>query len=74
VLTLGTMRRSREPELPALGVASALGLAGIDVVYVRRGRIRPIYLADAALESVLIFGWLLALLTGRHRSDRALKA
>lgn len=38
------------PELRALAVGSAAGLAGIDVVYAAKRRIRPTYLFDAAVE------------------------
>ncbi len=40
-----------------LGVAGALTLAAIDVGYVARRRISPIYLADAALELAFVWGW-----------------
>jgi hypothetical protein len=40
-----------------VGVGSAAALLVIDVVYVIRGTIRPIYLADAAAELLLIAGW-----------------
>jgi hypothetical protein len=43
-----------------LGAASALGLIVIDVTYVARGTIAPIYLADAVLEAVLVALWLTA--------------
>jgi hypothetical protein len=48
------------PEVVALAVASSAGLTIIDVVYVARGTIRKIYLADAAAELVLIAAWMLA--------------
>jgi hypothetical protein len=41
-----------------LAIGSAAGLAAIDVTFVRRGVISRIYLADAALESLLILLWL----------------
>jgi hypothetical protein len=40
-----------------LAVGSALGLAGIDLVYALGGRISPIYLLDAAAEIVLAVLW-----------------
>src|SRR5947209_12491747 len=47
--------RKRNPlEIAVLALASAAGLAGIDLVYVARGVIAPIYLADAAAEVILI--------------------
>jgi hypothetical protein len=45
-------------ELRTVGVASALGLAAIDTVYVRRRRIAPVYIADAVAEIALVAGWL----------------
>jgi hypothetical protein len=59
VLGLAGLRRSTEPEIPVLAVGSALSLAAIDVVYVKRGRISPIYLLDAVAELALVAGWLL---------------
>ena len=38
------------PEIAAVAAGSALALAGIDVVYVAKGRLAPTYLADAAVE------------------------
>jgi hypothetical protein len=50
--------RSKCPgEVVVLAVASAAGLAAIDLLYVTRQVIPPIYLADAAAEVVLIAGW-----------------
>jgi hypothetical protein len=40
-----------------LPVASALAFAGVDVIYVLRGTIRPIYLGDAAVQFSLVAGW-----------------
>jgi hypothetical protein len=48
-------------ELRTVGVVSAIGLATIDTVYVRRRRIAPVYLADAAAETALVVGWLRSL-------------
>jgi hypothetical protein len=44
-------------ELRTVAVASAAGLAAIDVVFVARGRISPVYLADAAVELALVAVW-----------------
>jgi hypothetical protein len=51
--------------IAVLTMGSALGLAGIDVIYVSREAIPPIYLADAFVEAVLIAAWAGALLK-RH--------
>ena len=58
VLTVAGVRRQTEPEFPLLAVGSAASLAGIDIVYVRRGQLRRIYLLDAAAELALAAGWL----------------
>ena len=42
-----------------LGLASAAVLASIDVIFVTRKTISPIYLGDAAVELVFVFGWTL---------------
>lgn len=57
-------RRSVHPELALLGVGSAASLTAVDVIYVARGRISPVYLLDALPELALIAGWLV---TRRNR-------
>ena len=54
-----------QPEIATLAVGSALGLAGIDVVYVAQGRIRPVYLLDALAEVLLAGGWVAAVRVSR---------
>jgi hypothetical protein len=46
------------PEVMSLAVLSAAGLTAIDVIFVVRQVILPIYLADAAVELLLIGWWL----------------
>jgi hypothetical protein len=58
VLLLAAWRNRPSPEVVLLAVGSALGLIAIDVVYVTRDVIRPIYLADAALELVFVAAWI----------------
>jgi hypothetical protein len=65
-LLVAAWRRVNPPEAAVLAIASAAALTGIDVVYVARGVIAPIYLADAAAEVVLIAAWAVALVRGRH--------
>jgi energy-converting hydrogenase Eha subunit E len=65
VLAFAANRRHLTPELEFLALASALGLAGIDVVYVGRRQINPIYLLDAAIEFGFIAGWMVL----RRRSN-----
>jgi len=58
---LGQAATSGRPiprEIRTVGVASALGLAAIDTMYVRQRRISPIYIADAVAEIALVAGWL----------------
>ena len=45
------------PQLEVTAVLAAGGLAAIDVVETGRGRISPVYLADALLEAALIAYW-----------------
>jgi hypothetical protein len=47
-------------EITLLAVASALGLAAIDLVYGLSGRISAVYLGDAALEIGLATLWVIA--------------
>jgi hypothetical protein len=54
-------RRRVSAEIAVLAVAAATGLTAIDVIYVARQVIAPIYLLDAAIEVVLIAGWIAAL-------------
>ena len=52
-------RAVEETSIKTLAIGSALSLAAVDVVFVARGRISPIYLLDAAVELVLAAGWIL---------------
>jgi hypothetical protein len=60
VLLLAARSGRTSPEVAVLAVGCTLGLAGIDVVFVGRGEIAPVYLADAAAEVVFAAWWLLA--------------
>ena len=60
-LLLAAFRRTRSVEIALLALVSACSLTAIDVIYVTRGVILPIYLLDAALEVPLILGWCVAL-------------
>lgn len=56
LLTAG--RRERvTPEIAWLAAGAAAGFVAIDTWYVSRGRIAPVYLADAALEAGLLGLW-----------------
>jgi hypothetical protein len=52
--------RRVSPEIRLLGIASALGLAAIDLIYSLSDVISDIYLLDAAGEAVLIALWIWA--------------
>ena len=60
VLIVAARRRQITLEILLLAVGSALGLTAIEVVYVSRGRISPIYLLDAAAELILVAIWSVA--------------
>jgi hypothetical protein len=53
-------RRRIDLEILVLAVGSAAALTAIDVIYVSKRVIAPIYLADAVLEIGLIAWWLIA--------------
>jgi hypothetical protein len=58
---LAASRRSPiAPESKQLALTSAAAFLAVDVVYVARGRIKPIYLADAVAEVGLLALWGLA--------------
>ena len=66
VALVAAARRGRvTPELGLAATGCALSLATVDVVYVARRRISPVYLLDAVVELALVGGWLLAWRRGR---------
>ncbi|MDB5073683.1 MAG: hypothetical protein JWM87_4794 [Candidatus Eremiobacteraeota bacterium] len=52
-LAFGARRDAIALETIVLAACSATAFAAIDLVYVSRGTIRPVYLADAAVELAL---------------------
>lgn len=60
LLSAAWLRRI-SPEVVILAVTSALGLTAIDVIYVARQVILPVYLVDAAAEVFFIAAWALLL-------------
>ncbi len=70
VLIVAARRRQITLEILLLAVGSALGLTAIEVVYVARGRISPIYLLDAAAELMLVAVWSVASWRGRPAASR----
>jgi hypothetical protein len=65
-LFVAGVRRRVTPEIALLGASSAAALGGAAGWYAWRGRIRNIYLADAAVEALLVGAWALA--AGRRRA------
>jgi hypothetical protein len=57
---LAAHHRRVTPEIGVLAVGAALGLAAVDVAYVVRRVIRPVYLLDAAAGLALVAGWAVA--------------
>nr|WP_240449520.1 hypothetical protein [Streptomyces harenosi] len=59
---LAQLAAAADPRGPAqarrVGLGSALTLLAVDLVYVPKGRIRPTYLLDAAMEAAWIAAWL----------------
>jgi hypothetical protein len=64
-LGLAGWRRRVTPEVAVVAAGSAAGLAAIDLVYVGRRRISPVYLLDALAEALLVALWAIAWRTGR---------
>jgi hypothetical protein len=60
-LAVAAWRDDVDPAMIVLAIAAAVGLAAIDVVYVAKRVISPIYLGDALCEAALVTGWLIAL-------------
>lgn len=58
---LVALREPRSLVAATLAIGSALSFLAIDVVYVAKKTIGPIYLGDAAVEVVFLLGWLSAL-------------
>jgi hypothetical protein len=56
-LALAAYRGQPTPEVVALAMTAPVVLLGIDVVYVARRVISPIYLLDAVAEVILLTGW-----------------
>lgn len=71
VLAMAGWRRSASPEITLLAAASAAGLSAIDLVYVARRRISPIYLLDALAEAALMACWATVRRRGAGETDQA---
>jgi hypothetical protein len=64
VLGMAGVQQSVTREIALLGGGSAAGLTAIEVIYVARRRIAPVYLLDALAELALLIGW--SLVRARH--------
>lgn len=62
VLIVAQVNAEINTSIIILAIGSALSLVIIEFVYVTKRVIRPIYLADAAAELILIGWWVLSLL------------
>ena len=51
--SLLTGARGARPETTVLAVSAGASFTAVDLVFVARGRIRPVYLADAAVHGLL---------------------
>jgi hypothetical protein len=51
-----TLRRRETPELVGIAAGCAAGLAAVDVVYVAKRRISPVYLLDAVIQLAFVAG------------------
>lgn len=67
-LMLAARRQRVSAEWIFLGVTLAAVLATVDIVFVNRAVIPPIYLADAVVESTIVVAWLVVL--ARRRAHR----
>jgi hypothetical protein len=55
------------PEIAAVAIGSSAALTAVDVVYVGKRRISPVYLLDGVGNVLLITGWAAALARGAIR-------
>ena len=68
-LISGALRAAPSRETLVLAICAALAFASVDIVFVLAGRIRAIYLADAAVEALFL---LLAIIFAvKQRSSRS---
>lgn len=61
-LIVAALRQQFDPAIIVIAIASAAALVAVEIVYVLKHVIAPIYLADAAIELVFIFAWTASLL------------
>jgi hypothetical protein len=70
VLIHAAWRRQVEPSLAMLGLALALTLLAVDVMFVMREVISPVYLADGLAELAIACSWVSAYLL-ESRAERS---
>jgi hypothetical protein len=63
-LLLAGLRRSVSPEIALVAVGCAAALTAVDLAYVARRVIGPVYLLDAAAEAGLLVWWALVAARG----------
>ena len=64
-LILTFVRGEVAPEMVFVALTAAGGLALVDIIYVAKRVISPVYLLDAAAEFALILAWVFCLITKR---------
>jgi hypothetical protein len=69
-LLTGAWRRQPSLETITLSVLSILGFVAVDVVFVLRGTIGPIYLADAVIQAILLIGLAIGRFKGQARPQQ----
>jgi hypothetical protein len=60
-LLSSAFRKTTSNDVILLGISACIALASVDIYYVARRVIAPIYLGDAVIELVLLGVWLWAL-------------
>ena len=58
VLIIADVRGEINLSVTLVAIGSALSLAIVEIVYVTKRVISPIYLGDAAVEMILVAGWI----------------
>jgi hypothetical protein len=71
VLIMAGLRKAITREVYALAVGAACGLTAIDITYVVKERIPPVYLLDAAAEVAVILLWVLLWFRSRQAKERS---
>jgi len=68
VLGVAGVRQRTGVEISLLATESALSMAAIDVIYVAKRRISPVYLLDALIEVMFILAWAVFRMRGTKRT------